>query len=167
MMQQRNNRSNAPRGGLRPGGGIQMAGEKARDFRGTMRKLIGYLGAYKVSIAIVFVFAIASTVFSVIGPKILGKATTKLFEGVVGQIAGTGTGIDFTYIGHIVLIMTGLYILASVFSYIQGWVMAGVSMQVTYQFRRDIAEKINRMPLRYFDGTSQGEVLSQIGRAHV
>jgi ATP-binding cassette subfamily B multidrug efflux pump len=162
MMQQHNNRSNRPRGGFRHGGGIEMAGEKARDFRGTMRKLIGYLGAYKVSITIVFVFAIASTVFSVIGPKILGKATTKLFEGVVGEIAGTGTGIDFGYIGHIILIMTGLYLLASLFSYVQGWIMAGVSMQVTYQFRKDISEKINRMPLGYFDGTSQGEVLSRI-----
>jgi ATP-binding cassette subfamily B multidrug efflux pump len=156
-------RSNRPRGGMAPRrGGIQMAGEKARDFKGTMRKLIGYLSVYKVSITIVFVFAIASTVFSVIGPKILGKATTKLFEGVVGEIAGTGTGIDFGYIGHIILIMTGLYLLASLFSYIQGWIMAGVSMQVTYQFRKNISEKINRMPLRYFDGTSQGEVLSRI-----
>jgi ATP-binding cassette subfamily B multidrug efflux pump len=160
MMMQ--NRSDRPRGGLRPRGGIQMAGEKARDFKGTMRKLIGYLGAYKLSITIVIVFAIASTVFSVIGPKILGKATTRLFEGVVGEIAGTGTGIDFGYIGHIILIMTGLYVLASLFSYIQGWIMAGVSMQVTYQFRKDISEKINRMPLKYFDGTSQGEVLSRI-----
>jgi ATP-binding cassette subfamily B multidrug efflux pump len=156
-------RSNRPRGGFGPRrGGIQMAGEKARDFKGTMRKLIGYLGAYKVSITIVLIFAIASTVFSVIGPKILGKATTNLFEGVVGQIAGTGTGIDFGYIGNIILIMSGLYLLASLFSYIQGWIMAGVSMQVTYQFRKDISEKINRMPLRYFDGTSQGEVLSRI-----
>jgi ATP-binding cassette subfamily B multidrug efflux pump len=161
MMMQ--NRSNRPRGGIGPRrGGIQMTGEKARDFKGTMRKLISYLGAYKVSITIVLVFAIASTVFSVIGPKILGKATTKLFEGVVGQIAGTGTGIDFGYIGNIILLMTGLYLLSSLFSYIQGWIMAGVSMQVTYQFRKNISEKINHMPLRYFDGTSQGEVLSRI-----
>ncbi len=155
-------RSNQRRGPMGPRGGIPMAGEKARDFKGTMRKLIGYLGAYKLSIAIVLIFAIASTVFSVIGPKILGKATTKLFEGVVGQIAGTGTGIDFGYIGNIILIMTGLYLLASLFSYLQGWIMAGVSMKLTYQFRKDISEKINRMPLRYFDGTSQGEVLSRI-----
>jgi ATP-binding cassette subfamily B multidrug efflux pump len=159
MMQSRSNR---PRGGIHPRGGIPVAGEKARDFKGTMRKLIGYLGAYKVSITIVFIFAIASTVFSVIGPKILGKATTKLFEGMVGQIAGTGTGIDFGYIGNIILLMTGLYLLASLFSYMQGWIMAGIAMQVTYRFRKNISEKINRMPLRYFDGTSQGEVLSRI-----
>jgi ATP-binding cassette subfamily B protein len=139
-----------------------MAGEKARDFRGTMRKLLKYLSAFKFSIGIVLVFAIASTVFAVIGPKILGKATTKLYEGVIGQLSGTGTGIDFGYIGRIILIMTGLYLLSALFSYIQGWIMAGVTMEVTYRFRKDISEKINRMPLRYFDGTNQGEVLSRI-----
>ncbi|WP_442891839.1 ABC transporter ATP-binding protein [Aggregatilinea sp.] len=151
------------RQGPGPGhGGIQMAGEKARDFRGTMRKLLKYLSAFKFSIGIVLVFAIASTVFAVIGPKILGKATTKLYEGVIGQLSGTGTGIDFGYIGRIILIMTGLYLLSALFSYIQGWIMAGVTMEVTYRFRKDISEKINRMPLRYFDGTNQGEVLSRI-----
>jgi ATP-binding cassette subfamily B protein len=143
-------------------GGIQMQGEKARDFKGTMRKLINYLGVYKVSIVIVLVFAIASTVFSIAGPKILGQATTKLFEGVMGQIAGTGSGIDFGYIGNIILTLVGLYLLSALFSYIQGWVMSGVSMKVSYCFRKDISEKINRMPLRYFDGTNQGEVLSRI-----
>lgn len=142
--------------------GIQMAGEKARDFKGTMRKLAGYLSVYKVSLSIVLLFAIASTIFSVIGPKILGKATTRLFEGVIGQMTGTSTGIDFDYIGHIILIMLGLYLLSSLFSYIQGWTMSGVSMKVSYRFREDISRKINRMPLRYFDGTSQGEVLSRI-----
>lgn len=156
-------RSGSP-GGPRPGGphGFAMPGEKARDFKGTMRKLIGYLSAYKLSMLIVLVFAIASTVFSVIGPKILGKATTRLFEGVVGEIAGTSSGIDFGYIGNILLIMLGLYLLSSLFGYIQGWTMSGVSMQVSYRFRQDISRKINRMPLRYFDGTNQGEVLSRI-----
>ncbi len=153
------------RGGQRHGGfmgGVPMAGEKPRDFKGTMRKLISYLGVYKVSLIIVLIFAVASTIFTIVGPKILGLATTKLFEGVIAQIAGSGTGIDFEYIGNIVLMLAGLYILSAIFRYIQGWIMAGVSMQVTYELRKDISEKINRMPLRYFDGTSHGEVLSRI-----
>ncbi len=116
----------------------------------------------KYAIAIVLVFAIASTIFTIVGPKILGNATTKLFEGVMSQIAGTGTGIDFGYIGNIILLMVGLYILSALFGYIQGWVMSGVSMNITYRFRKDIAAKINRMPLKYFDGTNHGEVLSRI-----
>jgi len=143
------------------GRGMMMGGEKARDFKGTMLKLIRYLGAYKLSIIVVLIFAVASTTFSIVGPKILGNATTKLFEGVLAQIAGTGT-IDFVYIRNIILTMTGLYLLSSLFSFIQGWIMSGVSMDITYRFRKDISEKINRMPLRYFDGTNQGEVLSRI-----
>jgi ATP-binding cassette subfamily B multidrug efflux pump len=139
-----------------------MKGEKARDFKGTMRKLIQYLGSYKIAIVIVMLFAVASTIFNIAGPKILGKATTKLFEGVMGQIAGTGTGIDFGYIGHIILITLGLYLGSSLFGYIQGWIMANISMDITYRFRKDIADKINRMPFKYFDNTSQGEVLSRI-----
>ena len=145
------------------GGPMQlMPGEKARDFKGTMIKLVKYLRVYQVSILIMMVFAIASTIFSIVGPKIMGQATTKLFEGVIGQISGTGTGIDFGYIGHILLILAFLYLLSAIFGYIQGWVMAGVSMKVTYAFRKDISEKINRMPLGYFDGTSHGEVLSRV-----
>jgi ATP-binding cassette subfamily B multidrug efflux pump len=152
-----------PMGGHGPMGGraIMMSGEKARDFKGTMLKLIRYLGAYKVAISVVIIFAVASTIFSIVGPKILGNATTKLFEGVLAQIAGTGT-IDFGYIGNIILIMTGLYLLSSLFSFIQGWIMSGVSMDITYRFRKDISEKINCMPLKYFDGTNHGEVLSRI-----
>ena len=149
-----------------PGGGqhgpmAMMPGEKARDFKGTMRSLIGYLGAHRVAITVVLVVAACSTVFSIVGPKILGKATTKLFEGVMAQLSGTGS-IDFGYIGRIVLIVLGLYVLSSFVSLIQGWIMAGISVKITYRFRRDIAEKINRMPLKYFDGTSHGEVLSRI-----
>ena len=139
-----------------------MKGEKPRDFKGTMVKLIRYLGSYKIAIVIVMVFAIASTIFSIAGPKILGQATTKLFEGVLSQIAGTGSGIDFGYIGNILLITLGLYVASSVFGYIQGWIMSGISMDITYRFRKDIASKINRMPLKYFDGTNHGEVLSRI-----
>ena len=142
--------------------GMMVKGEKPRDFKGTMLKLIKYLSSYKVAIAIVLVFAIASTIASIVGPKILGKATTKLFEGVMSQIAGTGSGIDFAYIGHIIILTLTLYLLSSLFSFIQGWIMSSVSMNITYRFRKEIAEKINRMPLRYFDGTNHGEVLSRI-----
>ncbi|MCX5970875.1 MAG: ABC transporter ATP-binding protein, partial [Coprothermobacterota bacterium] len=142
--------------------GMMMKGEKPRDFKGTMAKLLQYLSSYKVAILIVLIFAVASTIFAIIGPKILGMATTKLFEGVVSQISGTGTGIDFAYIGNIILIMLGLYLVSSLFSYIQGWVMSDVSMKITYRFRKEIAAKINRMPLKYFDGTNHGEVLSRV-----
>jgi len=154
-----------PMGGRGPVGGhgpmMMVKGEKARDFKGTMLKLTQYLGAHKISIVIVMLFAAGSTVFSIVGPKVLGKATTKLFEGVMAQIAGTGS-IDFAYIGQIILTTLGLYLLSAAFSYVQGWIMTDVAMKVTYRFRRDIAAKINRMPLKYFDGTSHGEVLSRI-----
>jgi len=150
------------RGPMGRGGPMaMMKGEKPRDFKGTMKKLIQYLGSYKVAILVVMIFAIASTIFSIIGPKILGNATTKLFEGVMAQIAGTGS-IDFGYIGQIMLWTLGLYLLSALFAYIQGWVMSGISMNITYRFRKDISEKINRMPLRYFDGTNHGEVLSRV-----
>ncbi len=155
-----------PRGGHGPmgrGGPMaMMKGEKARDFKGTMRKLIQYLGSYRLAIVIVMLFAVASTIFHIAGPKILGQATTKLFEGVMAQIAGSGSGIDFDYIGRIILITLFLYLGSSLFAYIQGWIMSGISMDITYRFRKDIAEKINRMPFKYFDSTSQGEVLSRI-----
>jgi ATP-binding cassette subfamily B protein len=138
-----------------------MRGERARDFRGTMAKLMQYLGAFRVSIAIVLLFAVASTAFTILGPKILGNATTKLFEGVLSQIAGTGS-IDFGAITRILLTAGGLYLIAAGFSYVQGWIMASVSMEITYRFRKDISGKINRMPLRYFDGTNYGEVLSRL-----
>jgi ATP-binding cassette subfamily B multidrug efflux pump len=152
-------RGRGPMGGHGPAG--IMPGEKPRDFRGAMVKLIGYLGAYRVSIAIVLVFAVASTAFTILGPRILGNATTKLFEGVLAQIAGTGS-IDFAAITRILLTAGGLYVAAAGFSYVQGWLMANVSMQITYRFRKDISAKVNRMPLRYFDGTSYGEVLSRL-----
>jgi ATP-binding cassette subfamily B protein len=159
----------APAGGPGPmgmgrGGPMAMMrkGEKPHDFKGTMIKLARYLSSYKVAIAIVMSFAIASTIFSIAGPKVLGQATTKLFEGVMSQIAGTGSGIDFGYIGRIIVITLTLYLLSSLFGYIQGWIMSSVSMDITYRFRKDIAAKLNRMPLKYFDGTSHGEVLSRV-----
>jgi ATP-binding cassette, subfamily B, multidrug efflux pump len=147
----------------RPMGGpmAMMKGEKARDFKGTMKKLLSYLRVYRVSIFIVLIFATASTIFAIVGPKILGKATTRLYLGLVAKAKGTGN-IDFNYIGKTMLLLLGLYIISSLFSYIQGWIMTNVSMKVSYNFRKAISEKINRMPLRYFDGTNHGEVLSRV-----
>jgi len=139
-----------------------MKGEKARDFKGTMRKLLAYLGAHKASIAIGMVFAIGATIFSIVGPKILGKATTKLFEGLMAKLSGSAAGVDFGFIGGILLTVIGLYLISALFSYIQGWVMSGVSIKLTYRFRTDILSKINRMPLGYFDATNHGEVLSRM-----
>jgi len=158
-------RNESQRGGPMAGGpmaGVMRGGEKARNFKATMKKLMGYLSAYKIAIIIVFVFSIASTIFMILGPKILGKATTKLFEGIVAQIAGTGTGIDFVYIGNIIVLMVILYLASTLFSYAQGWMMTNVAMKLTYRLRQQIADKINRMPLRYFDDTNQGEVLSRV-----
>jgi ATP-binding cassette subfamily B multidrug efflux pump len=164
-----NDRESRPGPGPGRGGGpmgrhgpmAMMRGEKAHDFRGTMAKLIDYLGAYRWTVLIVMVFAVGSTAASIAGPKILGQATTKLFEGVMAQLSSSG-GIDFQAIGRILLTVLGLYLLSTLFSYIQGWIMAGVSTDIAYRFRRDISQKINRMPLKYFDGTTQGEVLSRI-----
>ena len=116
----------------------------------------------KLLLIVVLLFAVASTIFSIVGPKILGKATTKLFEGVMAQIMGTGQGIDFGYIGMIILWLIGLYVASALFSAVQGLIMTRVSMKVTYRFRKEISEKINRLPLRYFDSTSHGDVLSRI-----
>ena len=140
-------------------GGIP--GDKPRNFKRTMGKLVDYLGKFKAAILAVLIVAAGSTVFAIIGPKILGKATTKLFEGVMAQIAGTG-GIDFEYIARIILTVLALYLLSALAGYVQGWIMAGISAKITYRFRRDIEEKIHRMPLGYFDGTNHGEVLSRI-----
>jgi len=154
-------RAGAPRRG--PMGHGPMAGpvEKAQDFKGTMKKLIAYLGRYRKAITVVFIFAIGSTAANIAGPKILGEATTKLFEGVIAQLNGTGS-IDFDAIGRIIIITLSLYVFSTLFGYIQGWIMADVSTNIAYRFRRDISEKMNRMPLKYFDGTTHGEVLSRI-----
>jgi ATP-binding cassette, subfamily B, multidrug efflux pump len=146
-----------------PGGpGGMMAPEKAKDFKGAFKKLVAYLAKYKVAIGIVILFAIASTVFNILGPKILGNATTKVFEGVMDMIAGKGTGIDFAYIGRLMIILVILYLISALFGYLQGYVMSNVSMKVTYNLRRDISTKINRLPLKYFDKKNHGEVLSYI-----
>ncbi|MEY8764196.1 MULTISPECIES: ABC transporter ATP-binding protein [Clostridium] len=160
-MSDQNNRRRSSRKGNRGPGGMVISGEKANNFKGTMKKLIKYLSVYKISIGIVIIFAIVSTVFSIVGPKILGKATTKLFEGVMAKISGTGS-IDFGYIGRIIVLLVILYVAGSLFSYVQGWIMSGISMKVSYKFRKDISEKINRIPLKYFDRTNHGEVLSRV-----
>lgn len=138
-----------------------MKGDRARNFRATMLRLADYLDAYKFQIVVVTVFAVASTVFNIIGPKILGNATTRLFEGVMAEIAGSGT-IDFDYIGRTLLILLFLYLLSAIFAYLMGWIMATVSTDISYRFRQEIASKINRLPLSYFDRITQGEVLSRI-----
>lgn len=143
------------------GGGHMMAGEKARDFKGTMAKLIRYMSRYKIRLTGVFLFAVGSTVFNIVGPKILGKATTELFNGLVAKINGSG-GIDFGTIGVILLWAMGLYACSAVFSFIQGFIMTGISNDVTYRLRRDISKKINRIPLNYYESRTHGEVLSRV-----
>lgn len=144
-----------------PGGMIQ-GGEKANNFKDTMKNLIRYMNEYKVSVIVVVIFAAVSASFSIIGPKMLGNATTKLFEGIMNKLSGSGTGVDFNYIGKIIVILGALYLISSLFAYMQGWIMSGVSMKVSYKMRKEISQKINRLPLKYFDGTNQGEVLSRV-----
>ena len=166
-MSESNNTTKKPAGrhtGGRPmgGPGALMPGEKAKDFKGTMRKLLGYLGKFKWTILIVMIIAIASTVFSVIGPRILGEATDELVKGIMNTITGKGGGVDFNKIGQIILLLVGLYVISAVFSYIQGYIMSGVAMKVTYRLRRDIENKIHSLPFKYYDTTTNGEVLSRI-----
>lgn len=141
-------------------GPVMASGEKAKDFKGTLKKLLAYLKPHRVAVTFVVIFAIASTVFNIVGPKILGQATTKIFEGVMNMIANTGSGIDFEGIAKILLFLVGLYIISAVFSALQGFLMTGVSMKVTYKLRENTFAKINRLPFKYFDKTSYGEVLS-------
>ena len=152
--------------GRGPGHGGPMGGgsggdEKADNFKGTMITLAHYMSRYKLKIILVVIFAVVSTIFTIIGPKVLGNATTAIFNGAIAEMSGTGS-IDFAYIGQILGIMLILYLLSSLFAYLMGWMMAGVSTDLTYRLRQEITQKINRMPLSYFDKTSQGEVLSRI-----
>ena len=141
--------------------GPQMV-EKPKDFKGTTKKLIrDYLADYKWQIIIVLIFAIGSTIFTIVGPKILGDATTEIFNGIVNKISG-GSGIDFEKIAHILLTILGLYAVSTIFSYIQGFMMTNVSQKVTYKLRNDIVQKINKLPMNYFDKKTNGEVLSVI-----
>ena len=148
-------------GPMRHGPGAMAVGEKAKDFKGTMKKLLAYMRRYLPSIVLALLCAVGGTVFSIFGPKILGQATTKLFEGVIAMLTGTG-GIDFGAIGQILLFLAGLYVLSALLSYVQGWVMAGIATKVSYAMRTDISQKIDRLPMSYFDRVPHGEVLSRI-----
>lgn len=143
-----------------PHGGMG-AGEKAKDFKGTIKKLSKYLSVYKIGLIFVLLFAIGSTIFNIVGPKILGKATTEIFTGLVGKVSG-GAGINFEKIAEILIFLMCLYVLSAVFSFIQGYIMTGVSQKLTYRLRKEISEKINRMPMNYFDTRTHGEVLSRV-----
>ena len=143
-----------------PGGGMA-PGEKAKDLKGAIGKMLRYMGKYKIAVVFVMIIAACSTVFSVVGPKVLGKATTALASGLMAKVAGTG-GIDFTYIGKILLFVLGLYLLSSVLSFLQGWIMTGITQKICYRMRKEITEKINRMPMKYFESRTYGEVLSRI-----
>ena len=148
------------RGPMGHGHGAAM-GEKANDFSGTMKQLMKYMSKYKIAIIAVLLFAIGSTVFSIVGPKILGKATTKIFEGLMAKVSGTG-GIDFGAIEKILLILVCLYLVSALFSFVQGYIMSGISQKISYEMRNQISEKINRMPMKYFDTKTHGEILSRI-----
>ena len=148
------------RKGSMEGRGMQPT-EKAKDFKGAMAKLFRYMGRYKFRFMLMFVFAVAGTVFNIVGPKILGKATTELYKGLVAKVNGTG-GIDFEKIGMILLWTLGLYLARALFSFIQGFVMTGISNDVTYNLRKDISKKINRLPMNYFESRTNGEILSRV-----
>ena len=135
--------------------------ERAKDFKGTLLQLLKTMGAYKISLIVVIVFAILSTIFNIAGPKILAKATTALATGWIARLRGVGS-IDFGYIGKILLILLAMYLCSAAFSFIQGWLMTGLSQKVCYDFRKQISEKINRLPLAYFEKRTVGEVLSRI-----
>ena len=150
-----------PMRGRGPMGQGMMPGEKAKDFKGSVGKLLNYMGRYKIALAFVLIFAICSTAFNIVGPKILSKATTEIFNGLLSKLSG-GDGIDFAKIGRILLILIGLYGVSACFSFIQGWLMTGISQKMCFRMRKEISEKINRMPLEYFESRTVGEVLSRI-----
>ncbi|MCH1641912.1 ABC transporter ATP-binding protein/permease [Paenibacillus timonensis] len=147
-----------------PGGpGMGMPVEKAKDFKGTLKRLIRYLRPHKVQLAAVLVMAILSTVFSIFSPKVMGKATTKLFEGIVAKIQGVpGAEIDFQYVWQIIMILIGLYVLSALFGYVQQYLMAGVAQKTVYDLRKDVNAKLNKLPLKYFDARTHGEILSRV-----
>ena len=143
------------------GGGRNMAGEKAKDFTAAMKKLISYMKRYRIRLAVMMICAIAGTVFNIVGPRILGQATTELFNGLVAKIGGTG-GIDFGKIGQILAAVMCLYLFSAAFSFLQGMIMTGISNDVSYSLRKDISVKLNRLPMRYFESRPYGEILSRI-----
>ncbi len=155
------NRTPSRRKGPMGPGARMMPGEKAKDFKGSARKLMNYLGRYKIGILFVVIFAALGTIFNIVGPRVLSKATTSIFTGLMAKVAGTG-GIDFPYIGKILLILIGLYGLSITFSFFEGIIMSNISQKLSYRLRKEISEKINRMPMKYFESKTVGEVLSRI-----
>lgn len=170
MSQEHTQQSSAQRGrGPRPGGpghggpGMRMPAEKAKDFKGTLKRLIHYLRPHKVQLIAVLVMAVISTIFSIVSPKIMGKATTKLFEGIMAKIQGVpGASIDFNYIWQIILVLLAFYVLSAVFSYFQQYLMAGVAQKTVYDLRREVNDKLSRLPLKYYDARTHGETLSRV-----
>ena len=163
-------RTDAPK--RRPGGPGPMGGgghghgpgrvvEKPKDFKGTMRKLLGYVGKHKIAVFFAIVFAMCSVLFNIVGPKVLGEVTTKLYEGLVAKVAGTGS-VDFDWIGRTLLLLLGLYLASSACNLVQGWLMTGVTQKICYRMRKEIAHKITVVPMSYFNGHSKGDVLSRI-----
>lgn len=152
-------RKGGPMGGMRGPGPV---GPKAKNAKGALVRLIKYMSRFKISLCLVFLFAICSTVFNIVSPKILGQATTKLAEGLMGIVSGSSTGIDFQYIGVIMVVLICMYAISMAFGYLQGHLMSRVSMRVTYGLRKDISNKMHRLPFKYYDGTTTGEVLSYI-----
>lgn len=150
-----------PRGPMGGHGRGAIPGEKAKDFKGSMKKIFRYMERYRFRFAVMFVFAIGGTIFNIVGPKILGKATTELFNGLVAKVSGTG-GIDFGRIAQILLFVLGLYLCSALFSLIQGFLMTGISNDVTYSLRKEISKKMNRLPLKYFESRTNGEILSRV-----
>lgn len=142
---------------------MSMPAEKAKDFKGTLKRLIRYLRPHQYQLAAVLVMAVLSTVFSIVSPKVMGKATTKLFEGIMAKIQGVpGAAIDFAYVWQIIMVLVGLYVLSSLFSYVQQYLMAGVAQKTVYDLRHDVNAKLNRLPLKYFDARTHGEILSRV-----
>lgn len=142
--------------------GVAMSMEKAKDFKGTMKKLFNYLKPYTIAILFVVIFAIGSAAFNIVGPKILGNATTEIFNGLVNKISGSSSGIDFTSISKTLTVLVGLYIISALFSFTQTFITSDIAQKVSYNLRKEISEKINKLPLNYFDKTTHGEVLSRV-----
>ena len=156
------NKKGMKRPGGMGGGHMKMGQEKAKDFKGTMKKLMSYLSPYKLAILLVIVFAIGSSVFNIVGPKILGNATTKIFEGLVSKVSNSGGGIDFDAIFRTLTILASLYIISSISSFVQTFITSDISQKVSYNLRKSISEKINKLPLNYYDRKTNGEVLSRV-----
>lgn len=159
----RENRESRKRRMGGPGGPMDgmVPGEKPKDLKGTLKKLLGYMGKYKIQLFIIVIFAIGGTIFNIVGPKILGKATTEIFNGLVNKVSG-GDGMNFGKIGRILGFTLGLYLVSALCTFVQGFLMTGISQKMTYQLRKDLSQKINRMPMNYFDTKTHGEVLSRV-----